>query len=79
MTYTRSAYIYSLEQNKSWQVTDGLSDVVDPVFDKSGKYLYFFASTNAGPATTGSRSRTKTTASRAPSGWRRCGATCRRR
>jgi tricorn protease len=31
-------------------VTDGLSDVVDPVFDKSGKYLYFFASTNAGPS-----------------------------
>ncbi|OFA03392.1 S41 family peptidase [Duganella sp. HH101] len=50
MTYTRSAYIYSLEQNKSWPVTDGLSDVVDPVFDKSGKYLYFFASTNAGPS-----------------------------
>ncbi|WP_343731108.1 PDZ domain-containing protein [Duganella sp.] len=50
MTYTRSAYIYSLEQNKSWQVTDGLSDVVEPVFDKSGKYLYFFASTNAGPS-----------------------------
>jgi tricorn protease len=50
MTYTRSAYIYSLEQNKSWAVTDGLSDVVNPVFDKSGKYLYFFASTNAGPS-----------------------------
>ncbi|MDL2354576.1 MAG: PDZ domain-containing protein [Pseudomonadota bacterium] len=50
MTYTRSAYIYSLEQHKSWAVTDGLSDVVNPVFDKSGKYLYFFASTNAGPS-----------------------------
>lgn len=49
-TYTRSAYIYSLEQNKSWAVTDGLSDVINPVFDKSGKYLYFFASTNAGPS-----------------------------
>jgi tricorn protease len=50
MTYTRSAYIYSLEQKKSWAVTDGLSDVINPVFDKSGKYLYFFASTNAGPS-----------------------------
>ena len=50
MTYTRSAYIYSLDQKKSWPVTDGLSDVVNPVFDKSGKYLYFFASTNAGPS-----------------------------
>lgn len=50
MTYTRSAYIYSLEKQKSWQVTDGLSDVVSPVFDRSGKYLYFFSSTNAGPS-----------------------------
>ncbi|WP_219114671.1 S41 family peptidase [Janthinobacterium sp. UMAB-56] len=49
-TYTRSAYIYSVEQNKSMPVTDGLSDVAQPVFDKSGKYLYFFASTNAGPS-----------------------------
>ncbi|HEV7816451.1 MAG TPA: PDZ domain-containing protein, partial [Janthinobacterium sp.] len=50
MTYIRSAYIYSLEQQKSYAVTDGLSDVAQPVFDKSGKYLYFFASTNAGPS-----------------------------
>jgi tricorn protease len=50
MTYTRTAYIYSLEQNKSYAVTDGLSDVANPVFDQSGKYLYFFASTNAGPS-----------------------------
>lgn len=49
-TYTRSAYIYSVEQNKSMPVTDGLSDVAEPVFDKNGKYLYFFASTNAGPS-----------------------------
>ena len=40
---------YSVEQDKSFQVTDGLSDVSDPVFDKSGKYLYFLASTDAGP------------------------------
>ncbi len=26
-----------------------MSEVSDPVFDKSGKYLYFFASTDAGP------------------------------
>lgn len=42
-------YIYSIEEKKSYSVTDGLSDVSDPVFDKSGKYLYFFASTDAGP------------------------------
>ncbi len=32
------------------QVTDGMSDAENPVFDKSGKYLYFTASTNSGPA-----------------------------
>ena len=26
-----------------------MSDVSDPAFDRSGKYLYFFASTDAGP------------------------------
>ncbi len=42
-------YIYSLDQDKSYLITDGLSDVNEPAFDKSGKYLYFFASTDAGP------------------------------
>jgi tricorn protease len=42
-------YAYSLDQNESFPVTDGLSDAGEPVFDTSGKYLYFFASTDAGP------------------------------
>ena len=41
--------VYSLEQDKSFPVTDGLSDASEPVFDRSGKYIFFFASTNAGP------------------------------
>jgi tricorn protease len=44
-----TVYVHSTEQGKSFQVSDGLSDVSDPVFDKSGKYLFFFASTDAGP------------------------------
>ena len=40
--------VYSIDQDKSYPVTDGLSDASQPVFDRSGKYL-FFASTNAGP------------------------------
>ena len=44
-----TVYAHSAEQGKSFQVTDGLSDVSDPVFDKSGKYLYFLGSTDAGP------------------------------
>ena len=44
-----TVYAYSTEQGKSFQISDGLSDVSDPQFDKSGKYLYFFGSTDAGP------------------------------
>ena len=40
--------LYSLADSKSTQVTDGMSDAVNPVFDKDGKYLYFTASTNSG-------------------------------
>jgi tricorn protease len=32
------------------RLTDGLSDVSEPVFDRSGKFLFLFGSTNAGPA-----------------------------
>jgi tricorn protease len=48
-TYIQTLYAYSLEQDRSFAITDGMSDVSEPVFDRSGKYLYFFASTNAGP------------------------------
>ena len=41
-------HLYSLADAKSTQVTDGMSDAADPVFDKDGKYLYFTASTNSG-------------------------------
>jgi tricorn protease len=42
-------HAYNLEEHKSRPITDGLSDAIDPVFDGSGKYLYFLASTDAGP------------------------------
>ena len=41
-----AVFVYSLEQAKSFQVTDGMSDAINPAFDKNGKYLYFTASTN---------------------------------
>ena len=41
-------HLYSLADGKSTQVTDGLSDATNPVFDRDGKYLYFTASTNSG-------------------------------
>jgi tricorn protease len=48
-TQFKRIYLYSLDQDKSFPLTDGLSDASEPAFDRSGKYLYFFASTDAGP------------------------------
>jgi len=41
--------VHDVERGTSHQLTDGLSDVSSPAFDPSGKYLYLFASTDAGP------------------------------
>jgi tricorn protease len=41
-------FVYSLETAKATQITDGMSDVQTPDFDKGGKYLYFTASTDIG-------------------------------
>ena len=49
LSHMRSVFLYSLETGESRRVTDGMSDSFSPVFDKSGKYLYFLASTDAGP------------------------------
>jgi tricorn protease len=45
----QTVHVYSVEQDKSFAVTDGLSEVSEPVFDRSGKYLFFLGSTDAGP------------------------------
>ncbi|HZN02871.1 MAG TPA: PDZ domain-containing protein, partial [Candidatus Polarisedimenticolia bacterium] len=42
----RGIMVYSFDEGKARLVTDGLSDAVAPVWDKSGKYLYFLASTD---------------------------------
>ena len=47
--YIRTIWVYSVEKDKAFPITDGLSDASEPVFDRSGKYLFFFASTDAGP------------------------------
>jgi tricorn protease len=49
----RAVFVYSLDSGKSRQVTDGMSDTQFAVFDQNGKYLYFAASTNLGPAVGG--------------------------
>ena len=49
-SHFRAVFVYSLDTGKSTQITDGMSDTRFAVFDKNGKYLYFAASTNSGPA-----------------------------
>jgi tricorn protease len=48
-----AVFVYSLEQAKAFQITDGMSDALYPTFDKNGKYLYFTASTDTALSTAG--------------------------
>jgi tricorn protease len=44
-----AVFLYSLSSAKATQITDGMSDAEYTAFDKSGKYLFFTASTDVGP------------------------------
>lgn len=48
-TYYQKAFVYSVDQNKSFPISDGLSNISEVVFDPSGKYIYLTASTDSGP------------------------------
>ena len=48
-TQYRRVFLYDVNEQKSYALTDGLSDATEPNFSRDGKYLYFFASTDAGP------------------------------
>jgi tricorn protease len=50
-SHLRAIFVYSVDEGKSHQITDGLADSVSPAFDASGKYLYFLSSTDYGPRT----------------------------
>jgi len=54
--YLHAIFVYSVESGKTTQITDGLSDALNPAFDKSGKYIYFLASTDVGLAAAGDMS-----------------------
>ena len=45
--------LYSVATGTATQVTDQMADMRYPAFDRNGKYLYFTASTNAGPSAFG--------------------------
>lgn len=48
-----AVFVYSVEQMKSYQITDGMSDALHPSFDQNGKFLYFTASTDVGLGASG--------------------------
>jgi tricorn protease len=48
-----AVFLYSLATHTATQITDGMSNAANPVFDRNGKYLYFTASTNNGPSDAG--------------------------
>ena len=48
-TQFKKVMLYSVDEQKPYVVTDGLSDASEPYFSRDGKYLFFFASTDAGP------------------------------
>lgn len=44
----RAIFVHDTQSGESRQFTDGLSDAIDPMWDASGKYLWFLASTDYG-------------------------------
>ena len=48
--YMGAVYVYNLAEAKATQITDGMSDARNPVWDRDGKYMYFTASTDSGPS-----------------------------
>jgi tricorn protease len=49
--HLRAACLYSTDEGRPHQVSDGMSDAEFAAFDKNGKYLYFTASTDLGLST----------------------------
>lgn len=44
----KAVRIHNVETGETHQVTDSMADAISPVWDESGKYLYFLAATNFG-------------------------------
>lgn len=47
-SHFKAIFAYNISTKKTVQLTDGMADAISPVWDESGKYLYFLASTNYG-------------------------------
>ncbi len=44
----RAIFVHDTRSGETRQMTDGMADAISPVWDASGKYLYFLASTDYG-------------------------------
>jgi tricorn protease len=44
----KNVFMYNVESGKKIMVTDGMVDAITPIWDESGEYLYFLASTDYG-------------------------------
>ncbi len=42
----RAIFVHDTESGETRQLTDGMADAISPVWDESGRYLYFLASTD---------------------------------
>jgi tricorn protease len=51
--HLHALFLYSVETGQSTQLTSDMAESSQPTFDRDGKYLYFIASTNAGPTSDG--------------------------
>ncbi|MEQ8239821.1 MAG: PDZ domain-containing protein [Cyclobacteriaceae bacterium] len=47
-SHFKAVFVYNVNTGQTMQLTDGMADATSPVWDQSGKYLYFLASTNYG-------------------------------
>ncbi|TPV33268.1 protease [Paucihalobacter ruber] len=50
-SHFKAVFVYNINTNKSHQITDGMADVISPVWDESGDYIYTLGSTNYGLST----------------------------
>ncbi|MEJ2203705.1 MAG: PDZ domain-containing protein [Gemmatimonadota bacterium] len=44
----RAVFVFDTDSGETHQLTDGMADAITPVWDASGRYLYFLASTDFG-------------------------------
>ncbi len=51
--HLHAIFLYSVDSGQSTQVTSVMGDSREPAFDRDGKYLYFFTSTNEGATSDG--------------------------